>query len=63
MTEVSNEADAKAIADAFHDYVRVNQQLLNILIGKAGLFNSAPFIGAPVSAVLRQFESVVDVSF
>ncbi|KAL7780447.1 hypothetical protein CFE70_010470, partial [Pyrenophora teres f. teres 0-1] len=37
--------------------------LLNILIGKAGLFQSVPFIGTPIAAVLRQVEKVVDVSF
>jgi hypothetical protein len=36
--------------------------LLNILIGKAGLFDTVPIIGQPVSAVLRQVESIVDVS-
>ncbi|EFQ93918.1 hypothetical protein PTT_08560 [Pyrenophora teres f. teres 0-1] len=34
--------------------------LLNILIGKAGLFQSVPFIGTPIAAVLRQVEKVVD---
>lgn len=43
-------------------FVRVHQALLNILIGKAGLFSTVPFIGAPVAAVLRQIEGVVDVS-
>lgn len=41
----------------------VHQELLNVLIGKAGLFNTVPFIGQPVAAVLRAVESVVDVSF
>jgi len=43
-------------------FVRVHQVLLNILIGKAGLFQTVPFIGEPVAATLRQLESVVDVS-
>lgn len=43
-------------------FVRVHQILLNILIGKAGLFNTVPLIGAPVAAILRQIEKVVDVS-
>ncbi|KAI1533290.1 hypothetical protein PtrSN001A_006924 [Pyrenophora tritici-repentis] len=34
--------------------------LLNILIGKAGLFQAVPFIGQPIAAVLRQIEGVVD---
>ena len=58
--KVTNAADAKAIADAFREFVRVHQVLLNILIGKAGLFNTVPFIGQPVASVLRQVEAVVD---
>ncbi|KAI6546597.1 hypothetical protein MCOR05_000539 [Pyricularia oryzae] len=53
-------ADADAIFNAFREFVRVHQALLNILIGKAGLFNTVPIIGQPVAAVLRQLESVVD---
>ncbi|TDZ25474.1 hypothetical protein Cob_v001495 [Colletotrichum orbiculare MAFF 240422] len=53
-------ADADAIFDAFREFVRVHQALLNILIGKAGLFNTVPFVGQPVTAVLRQVEAVVD---
>lgn len=41
----------------------VHQALLNILIGKSGLVpNLLPFVGPPVAQVLRQLESVVDVS-
>jgi hypothetical protein len=43
-------------------FVRVHQALLNILIGKAGLLQQVPLVGPPVAAVLRQVESVVDVS-
>jgi len=43
-------------------FVRTHQVLLNILIGKAGLFDTIPVIGAPVAAVLRQIEAVVDVN-
>lgn len=57
---VTTAADATAIADAFREFVRVHQVLLNILIGKAGLFQTVPFIGQPVAAVLRQIESAVD---
>ncbi|KDN60717.1 putative conserved hypothetical protein [Colletotrichum sublineola] len=52
--------DAKAIFEAFREFVRVHQALLNILIGKAGLFNTIPLIGQPVAAVLRQVEAIVD---
>ena len=43
-------------------FVRVHEALLNILIGKSGLFSTVPFIGQPIGAVLRQVEDVVDVS-
>lgn len=46
----------------FWQFVRVHQQLLNILIGKAGLFTAVPVIGQPVATVLRSLEGVVDVS-
>ncbi|KAL1794868.1 hypothetical protein ACET3X_006684 [Alternaria dauci] len=64
---VSAGADADNIFNAFREmadnekqFVRVHQVLLNILIGKAGLFSTVPFIGQPVAAVLRQIEAVVD---
>ncbi|KAJ5055741.1 UVI-1 [Bipolaris maydis] len=53
-------AESDAIFDAFREFVRVHQVLLNILIGKAGLFETVPVIGEPVAAVLRQLENVVD---
>jgi len=57
---LTTDADATAVANAFRSFIRVHQVLLNILIGKAGLFQTVPFIGAPVAAVLRQVENVVD---
>jgi hypothetical protein len=59
---VTTAADATAIADAFREFVKVHQALLNILIGKSGLVTTVPFVGPPVAAVLRQIEAVVDVS-
>lgn len=59
---ITTTTDADAILNAFLEFVSVHQVLLNILIGKAGLFNTVPFIGQPIAAVLRQDESVVDVS-
>jgi len=53
-------ADSDAIAEAFRGFVRVHQDLLNILIGKAGLLSTVPFVGAPMAAVLRAVENVVD---
>ncbi|CAA9967114.1 hypothetical protein P3342_013549 [Pyrenophora teres f. teres] len=49
-----------AVFEAFREFVRVHQVLLNILIGKAGLFQTVPIIGQPVAAVLRQVEKIVD---
>jgi len=61
MAPVPAGAQSDAIFDAFREFVRVHQVLLNILIGKAGLFSTVPFIGQPIAAVLRQIENVVDV--
>ncbi|KAI0105774.1 UVI-1 [Nemania sp. FL0031] len=58
--KITNQADADLVFDAFRGFVRVHQELLNILIGKAGLLTQVPFIGPPVAAVLRQVEGVVD---
>ncbi|KAI0407190.1 hypothetical protein F4802DRAFT_595416 [Xylaria palmicola] len=52
--------DADLIFNAFREFVRVHQALLNILIGKAGLLAKIPIIGQPVATVLRQVENVVD---
>ncbi|KAH8724418.1 UVI-1 [Phaeosphaeriaceae sp. PMI808] len=60
MSPVASGPPSDAIFDAFREFVRVHQVLLNILIGKAGLFQTVPFIGAPVAGVLRQIENVVD---
>jgi hypothetical protein len=61
MAPVPAGAPSDAIFDAFREFVRVHQVLLNILIGKAGLFTVVPIIGQPVAAVLRQVEAIVDV--
>lgn len=60
MAPVAPGQASDAIFDSFREFVKVHQALLNILIGKAGLFTTIPFIGAPVAAVLRQIEMVVD---
>ncbi|GAW15451.1 hypothetical protein ANO14919_048600 [Xylariales sp. No.14919] len=57
---VTNTADADLIFNAFRGFVRVHQELLNILIGKAGILTKVPIIGQPVATVLRQVEGVVD---
>lgn len=59
---ISDQASSQDIFTAFHEFVQVHQVLLNILIGKAGLFESTPMIGEPIAAVLRQEEAAIDVS-
>ena len=54
--------EATAIADAFRLFVKVHQQLLDIIIGKGGFLTQIPFVGPPIAAVLRSIEGVVDVS-
>ncbi|KAK3389108.1 UVI-1 protein [Sordaria brevicollis] len=53
---VFDEAGCSDITTSYKQFTRVNQQLMNILIGKAGLFSTVPIIGQPVQAVLRQVE-------
>jgi len=55
-----NAADSILIFNAFREFVMIHQQLLNILIGKAGLFRAVPFIGEPVANVLVGIEMIVD---
>ncbi|KAK4167931.1 hypothetical protein QBC43DRAFT_229374 [Cladorrhinum sp. PSN259] len=57
---ITSDADAKTVFDSFRAFVRVHQELLNILIGKAGILEKVPFVGQPIATVLRQVESVVD---
>lgn len=57
---IKNPNESQAVYDAFREFVRVHQVLLNILIGKAGLFQTVPFVGEPIASVLRQLENVVD---
>ncbi|KAG9855710.1 hypothetical protein KCU77_g5816, partial [Aureobasidium melanogenum] len=51
-------AAEQEVCDAFHEFVVVHQNLLNVVIGKSGLLQSI-FLG-PVAAVLRSLEGVVD---
>ncbi|KAK1640444.1 UVI-1 protein [Colletotrichum phormii] len=60
MPPVPAGPQSDAIFEAFREFVRIHQMLLNVLIGKAGLFSTVPFIGAPIAAVLRQVENIVD---
>ncbi|KAG9800722.1 hypothetical protein KCU95_g410, partial [Aureobasidium melanogenum] len=51
-------AAEQQVCDAFHEFVVVHQNLLNVVIGKSGLLQSI-FLG-PVAAVLRSLENIVD---
>ncbi|KAI9727259.1 MAG: hypothetical protein M1828_006878 [Chrysothrix sp. TS-e1954] len=57
-TQPFSAADAAPVCDAFSRFVTVDQQLLNIVIGKSGLLEGI-FLG-PVASVLRSYEGVVD---
>ncbi|KAI8634938.1 hypothetical protein F5Y19DRAFT_469991 [Xylariaceae sp. FL1651] len=52
---VTDAADADYIYDAFREQV-----LLSIHMGKAGFFETAPFVGPLIAAVLLQMESVAE---
>ncbi|KAM7191211.1 hypothetical protein V8F20_009389 [Naviculisporaceae sp. PSN 640] len=57
---IGSKDEAASVADAFREFVRVHQAFLNILIGKASLFNSVGIIREPVANELRQVERVID---
>ncbi|TQN70703.1 hypothetical protein CSHISOI_04870, partial [Colletotrichum shisoi] len=60
MPPVPAGAESDAIFEAVRTFVKIHQQLLNVLIGKAGLLSTVPIVGGPVAAVLRVVEDVVD---
>lgn len=55
-------SDATAIADAVRLFFAALHDLLSVVIGKAGFLTKIPFIGPPITSVLRSVEGVVDVS-
>ncbi|KAI1809996.1 UVI-1 [Poronia punctata] len=57
---ITADADATLVFDTFRGFVRVHQELLNILIGKAGILEKVPLVGQPIATVLRSVEGVVD---
>ncbi|KFY04321.1 hypothetical protein V491_09388 [Pseudogymnoascus sp. VKM F-3775] len=57
---VARGPDDDLVFNSFREFVRVNQQLLNILIGKSGVLTSVPLVGQPVATVLRSLEGIVD---
>lgn len=56
-------ADQDSVYEAFRDFASVHGELMNILIGKSGLFSAVPFIGQPLVVVLRSDEGAIDVSY
>lgn len=58
----TDSADVEAIEDAFRSLVGAEEDLLNILIARAGLLRTVPVAGAPIASLLRPIEGVVDVS-
>ncbi|GAQ89826.1 hypothetical protein KFL_005660100 [Klebsormidium nitens] len=59
-TKSFSDSDAKPVADAFRELVRMHQILLNILTGKAGLFSTTSIIIEPVAVALRSYEGIID---
>ncbi|KAI1430724.1 hypothetical protein GGR50DRAFT_683554 [Xylaria sp. CBS 124048] len=57
---MTRDANADLVDTAFREFVRVHQNLLNILIGKADILTSIPIVGAPVAQALRNDEGILD---
>lgn len=57
--KIDSEDDQGDICDAFTGFVKVHIALLNTVIGKNSLLAGTPFT-APIAAVLRSIEGVVD---
>jgi len=55
-----NADESAMVLDVLVEFVRVHQDLLAVVISKGGLLPKIPIFGAPVAAVLRSLESVVD---
>ncbi|KAK6362670.1 hypothetical protein TWF730_000125 [Orbilia blumenaviensis] len=52
--------DEDLVYNAFHEFYKTHEILLNILIGKAGIVGKVPVVGQPVATALRGVEGVVD---
>ncbi|KAK6585002.1 hypothetical protein PZA11_003226 [Diplocarpon coronariae] len=50
------EGEARAVADAWKEFVRTHQRALHLLTTKAGLFTT----GQPIAAVLRRQKDILD---
>lgn len=57
----TDKSDAYYVCQTFRQFVIIHQQLLGTVIGQHGLLEQTP-LTAPVGAVLRVLEGVVDVS-
>lgn len=49
----------QTLANGLSQFVKVHQNLLETIIGKEGLLSNTPFT-APIAAVLRVLENIVD---
>ncbi|KAF3014154.1 hypothetical protein E8E14_001052 [Neopestalotiopsis sp. 37M] len=58
---ITDAAEADNVYAAFRDFSAIHQKLLTTLTGKAALLSTVPIIAAPMSAILRQDENVLDV--
>ncbi|TLD24221.1 hypothetical protein PspLS_06324 [Pyricularia sp. CBS 133598] len=53
-------AEVTSMFNAYRELVRSQQTLLNTLTSKAGIFQTVPFVGQPMAAVLRALEGIFD---
>ncbi|KAI0174425.1 hypothetical protein BJ166DRAFT_492946 [Pestalotiopsis sp. NC0098] len=56
----SDSVDIEAIEDAFRSLVGADEDLLNVMIARAGLLRTVPVAGAPIASLLRPIEGVVN---
>jgi len=52
--------DEQNIFNAFAIFIDAYETLLSVLVGKAPLFASYPYVGSPVAGVLQQCKTAVD---
>ncbi|KAG9251125.1 uncharacterized protein F5Z01DRAFT_639528 [Emericellopsis atlantica] len=59
-TKHFSDADSHVILNASRDFVQLHQKLMNVMIGKAGLFSVVPEIGQPVTAALKDDQGAIE---
>lgn len=59
-SEVTDTAEADAVANAYKEFADMHKAALDVLAGKAGIIGQV--LGGPVAAILRLDEGVIDVS-